>query len=286
MALRVPEHRPSLRRAVVRSKALRPPVAILGVRVSTLSLTETVDTVVSWGRGNRPATGPRTVFATTVHGLIEAWRDDSFRAVLDMADIVTADGMPLVWLGRARTGRNLERVCGPDLMLAVCEATSAAPVRHFFYGGAPGVAERLAALLGRRFAGLRVAGWYSPPFRALTDDERRGVVSLINESGADVIWVGLGNPKQERWATETRSALQAKVVLTVGAAFDFHAGIVARAPAFLQRAGLEWAFRLWQEPRRLWRRYLVYNPLFVALVLAESIGVWRPPVGDPKSGSE
>jgi len=167
----------------------------------------------------------------------------------------------------------MERVCGPSLMLRVCQASAALPIRHFFYGGVPGVGERLAATLRGRFAGLQVAGWYCPPFRSLTEVEKRDVAARINSAQTDIVWVGLGTPKQERWAAEMRSRLAARVIITVGAAFDFHTGRVKRAPSFLQSAGLEWAFRLWQEPRRLWKRYVYNNPVFLWLALLQLAGL-------------
>jgi len=248
------------------------PVEILGVPVSTLSLADTVRRVVAWALSPE-ADRARVVCATTVHGLMEGWRDPGFRRILAEAAIVAADGMPLVWFGSLQGHVGMERVCGPTLMLRVCEASAALPIRHFFYGGVPGVGERLAATLGERFAGLQVAGCYCPPFRSLTEGEKQDVAARIDSAGTDIVWVGLGTPKQERWAAEMRSRLAAKVIITVGAAFDFHTGRVKRAPLFLQSAGLEWAFRLWQEPRRLWRRYVYNNPVFLWLALLQLAGL-------------
>ncbi len=250
------------------------PVEILGVPVSTLPLAETVRRVVDWALAPE-ADRARVVCATTVHGLMEGWRDPGFRTILAEAAMVTADGMPLVWLGSLQGHAGMERVCGPSLMLRVCEASAGLPIRHFFYGGVPGVGERLAATLGDRFAGLQVAGWYCPPFRSLTAGEKQDVAAKIDGAGTDIVWVGLGTPKQERWAAEMRSRLATKVIITVGAAFDFHTGRVKRAPLFVQSAGLEWAFRLWQEPRRLWRRYVYNNPAFLWLALLQLAGFKR-----------
>ena len=255
------------------------PVEILGVPVSTLSLADTVRRVVDWALSPE-ADRARVICATTVHGLMEGWRDPGFRGILAEAAIVTADGMPLVWLGSLQGHVGMERVCGPTLMLRVCEASAALPIRHFFYGGGSGVGERLSATLGERFAGLQVAGWYCPPFRSLTEGETQGVAGRIDSAGTDIVWVGLGTPKQERWAAEMRSRLAAKVIITVGAAFDFHTGRVKRAPLFLQSAGLEWAFRLWQEPRRLWRRYAYNNPVFLWLAVLQLAGLKKVANGD------
>jgi N-acetylglucosaminyldiphosphoundecaprenol N-acetyl-beta-D-mannosaminyltransferase len=254
-------------------------VGILGVAVSTLSMGDTVDRIIGWALRPVEAEGPRYVCATTVHGLMEARRDPSFRRILNRG-LITPDGMPLVWLARWRGHHRAERVYGPSLMLEVCRASAMRGIRHFFYGGAPGVAERLGDNLGARFPGLSVAGSYCPPFRPLTPFEVGEAAERINEVNADVVWVGLGTPRQERWINSVRSRLRAKVMLSVGAAFDFHTGRVKQAPPFLQRSGLEWAFRLAQEPRRLWRRYLYNNPVFVLLSLVELIGLKNFPVSD------
>jgi len=169
----------------------------------------------------------------------------------------------------------VSRVYGPDLMLALCEESKEKGYRHFFYGGAEGVADELAASLTERYPGLQVAGTYSPPFRPLTEDEDQQVVDLINRSGADIVWVGLGTPKQDFWVADHVGRLEAPVLLAVGAAFDFHSGRKRQAPRWMQRAGLEWLFRLLTEPRRLWYRYLVLNPLFIALVTLQLLGLRR-----------
>jgi N-acetylglucosaminyldiphosphoundecaprenol N-acetyl-beta-D-mannosaminyltransferase len=176
----------------------------------------------------------------------------------------------------------MTRVFGPDLMIEVCRRSTqpANPLRHFFYGGSPGVAAELATRLTERFVGLAAVGCMSPPFRELAEDEVLAIADTINRSGADVVWVGLGTPKQERWAAAMRSRLHAKVLVTVGAAFDYHTGRLRRAPPLMQRAGLEWAYRLAQQPGRLWRRYLINNPLFVVLAAAELLGLAK--FGEPR----
>jgi N-acetylglucosaminyldiphosphoundecaprenol N-acetyl-beta-D-mannosaminyltransferase len=158
-------------------------------------------------------------------------------------------------------------------MLALCERSVGRGYRHFFYGGAEGVPERLAASLQQRFPGLLVVGTYSPPFRPLTSEEDVQVVQMINEAAPDVVWVGLGSPKQDQWMAAHVGQLAAPVLIGVGAAFDFHAGRKKQAPLWMQRSGLEWLFRLLTEPRRLWRRYLISNPKFVFLVLAQVLGL-------------
>jgi N-acetylglucosaminyldiphosphoundecaprenol N-acetyl-beta-D-mannosaminyltransferase len=190
--------------------------------------------------------------------------------------------MPLVWLGRAAVGPHVDRVYGPDLMLACCERSRALGYRHYFYGGAPGVADKLAARLSARFPGLVVCGTFSPPFGKLSPEEDEAIVRRINEAHADIVWVGLSTPKQERWMDQHRDRLDAPVLIGVGAAFDFHAGLKRQAPRWIQRSGLEWLFRLLTEPRRLWRRYLRNNPEFAWRLLLQSAGIvryelpWRP----------
>lgn len=259
-----------------------PPVSVLGVSVATLDAGACADLVVRWAAERGPSSEARYVCATSVHGIVEGWRHPEFRRILRGAALVCPDGMPLVWVGRLKGRRHMTRTCGPDLMLDVCRRSTGTGVRHFFYGGALGVPERLALELGRICPGLLVAGCHSPPFGDLADDERAGVAERINATAAGIVWVGLGTPRQERWAAAMAPRLHARVIVTVGAAFDYHTGRLRRAPSPLQRAGLEWAYRLAQQPRRLWRRYLSNNPLFVVLATAELLGWLR--IGDARDG--
>jgi N-acetylglucosaminyldiphosphoundecaprenol N-acetyl-beta-D-mannosaminyltransferase len=183
--------------------------------------------------------------------------------------------MPLVWLSRWHGAREVSRVYGPDLMLAFCERSVGKGYRHYFYGGAEGVPERLADRLCRRFPGLVVAGTYSPPFRALSDAEDAALVERVNAARPDLVWVGLSTPKQERWMAAHRAKLEAPMLIGVGAAFDFHAGLKPQAPRWIQRSGFEWLFRTLSEPRRLGRRYAYIVPMFSLLVLSQEIGVRR-----------
>jgi N-acetylglucosaminyldiphosphoundecaprenol N-acetyl-beta-D-mannosaminyltransferase len=174
-----------------------------------------------------------------------------------------ADGQPLVWAMRS-LGHEASRVYGPTLMLRYCERCSEQGTRMFLYGGRNrGALVQLVDSLRHRYPGIRIVGGHSPPFRPSTEQEENAIVAEINRSGADVVWVGVGQPKQEEWMARMRDRLDAPVLIGVGAAFDFHAGLVPQAPAWMQRGGLEWAYRLVQEPRRLWRRYARYNPRFV-----------------------
>jgi N-acetylglucosaminyldiphosphoundecaprenol N-acetyl-beta-D-mannosaminyltransferase len=240
---------------------------ILGVGVSAINMEIAVGTIDEWISRQEP----HYVCVTGVHGVMESWRDEELRRVHNSAGLVTPDGMPLVWLSRQMGFCQVERVYGPDLMLAVCEHSAKRGHSQFFYGGAPGVAETLASRLQSRFPGLRVAGVYSPPFRALSPEEDAAVVECINAAAPDLVWVGMSTPKQERWMSEHRAELKAAVLIGVGAAFDFHAGLKRQAPRWMQNSGLEWLFRLVSEPRRLWRRYLVNNPWFLWLVFLQNL---------------
>jgi len=202
-----------------------------------------------------------------MHGITETQYDPSFKQMLNSADLVVADGMPLVWLGRWHGHAMRRRVYGPELMEIFCRETGAL-YRHYFYGGGPGVAERLAEILRQRY-GVRTAGTWSPPFRPLTEEEKVEVARRIEAAAPDVVWVGLSTPKQERWMYEHRSRLSVPLMAGIGAAFDFVAGTKKQAPAWVRESGLEWLFRLAQEPRRLWRRYLVMGSKFVWNVALE-----------------
>jgi len=248
-----------------------PRVNILGVGISAINMDMALDTIHQWiSRRKR-----HYVCVTGVHGVMESQRDEQLRRIHNAAGLVTPDGMPLVWLSRLKGFKQVERVYGPDLMLALCARSAKRNYRHFLYGGADGVPELLEKKLKRRFPRLQLVGTCSPPFRPLTTEEDIQIVQMINGSNPDIVWVGLSTPKQERWMAEHVNRLTASVLIGVGAAFDFHAGLKQQAPRWMQRGGLEWLFRLVTEPQRLWRRYLVNNPLFVLLVLAEAVGIRR-----------
>jgi N-acetylglucosaminyldiphosphoundecaprenol N-acetyl-beta-D-mannosaminyltransferase len=212
----------------------------------------------------------RLVHFTNVHMLIEGVMNREFGDILKSADLNFPDGMPLVWLGRRANKADFSRVCGPEFMPAFCKATAHLGYRHFFYGGAPGTAEAVIEALQRDTPHLQIAGHYTPPYRPLTAEEDREVCARINQSEADVVWVCLGCPAQEKWMYEHRDKLNAPVLLAVGAAFDFVAGRMERAPKLLRENGLEWLYRLVKEPRRLWRRYLVYNAFFLYFMLKDA----------------
>jgi N-acetylglucosaminyldiphosphoundecaprenol N-acetyl-beta-D-mannosaminyltransferase len=221
----------------------------------------------------------------TVHSLVESTKDRSLAAAFASAQMVCTDGMPLVWVARRRGATTAERVAGPDVMLALCDRGRAAGLRHYLVGGGPGTAEILAERLGARFPGLDIAGTSAPPFRPLTRAEDDDLVDRINSSGASVVWIGLGAPKQELWAADHEARLHAPLVLPVGAAFDFHSGRLRRAPAWLRRFGLEWLFRVAMEPRRLARRYIKTNAQFLYLIAREEFARRRIGRSGRTSGS-
>jgi len=239
----------------------------IGVRVHAVQIQEVVARMEQWIRERR---GAHSIAATSMHGMVEAQHDPEFGRILNSTDLVVPDGMPLVWLARSRGYPLPGRVYGPDLMLAFCEKADRTH-RHFFYGGEPGVPERLAESLKYRFPGMQTVGVYSPPFRRLSAREDEEVVALITRAAPDVLWVGLGTPKQERWMFEHAHRLQVPVLVSVGAAFDLLSGRRKQAPRWLRHHGLEWLFRLLQEPRRLWRRYLLYGPRFIAYVALDRL---------------
>jgi N-acetylglucosaminyldiphosphoundecaprenol N-acetyl-beta-D-mannosaminyltransferase len=187
--------------------------------------------------------------------------------------MVTPDGMPLVWLGKQAGHAHVDRVYGPDLMLAIMEKSQKEGYRHYFYGGADGVPELLKQKLQEKFPTIQVVGTYSPPFRPLSPEEDQQIVEMINETNPDIVWIGLSTPKQERWMSSHVGRISAPVMIGVGAAFDFHAGLKSQAPRFIQRSGFEWLYRLVTEPKRLWKRYLVNNPLFIIGIVQQKLGL-------------
>lgn len=248
-----------------------PRTNVLGVGISAINMRLALETIRSWIRSS----DRQYVCVTGVHGVMESQRDESIRQAHNEAGMCTPDGMPMVWLSRIQGQNHVSRVYGPDLMAACCEMSAADGFRNYFYGGAEGVAERLGDRLCQRFSGLSVAGSYSPPFRELTESEDAEIIERINDSRADIVWVGLSTPKQERWMRAHRDRLDAPVLIGVGAAFDFLAGIKKQAPAWMQRSGLEWLYRMLSEPRRLGPRYLINNPLFIWKLAGQVVGVRR-----------
>lgn len=231
---------------------------ILGTGVDPTSYAAATDQVLSWAKNNES----RYVCIANVHVVMEAYDSPAFRSQVNAADLVTPDGMPLVWELR-RSGHPAQtRVYGPDLMTSVVEAAVVENVPVGLFGGKPEVLSELAIRLKARFPALLIGYQHSPPFRELSAEEDERIVCDINQSGVRILFVGLGCPRQEMWMAEHAGKVKA-VMIGVGAAFDFHAGAVRQAPGWMQNVGLEWVFRLSLEPRRLWRRYLYHNPRFI-----------------------
>jgi N-acetylglucosaminyldiphosphoundecaprenol N-acetyl-beta-D-mannosaminyltransferase len=246
-------------------------VNIVGVGVSAIDMHQALETIAGWIERHER----QYVCVTGVHGVMESQRNETLRNIHNRAGLVTPDGMPMVWLSRLHGHAHVQQVCGTDLMLACCERSVTTGYRHFFYGGGNGVAQRLVDRLRRRLPGLTVVGLHTPPFRPLTAAEDDAIVVEINAADPDIVWVGLSTPKQEWWMDAHRDRLRASVLIGVGAAFDFHAGLKKRAPRWMQQGGLEWLFRLAAEPRRLWRRYLRNNPAFLWHVLLQTARITR-----------
>ncbi|MGI9584223.1 MAG: WecB/TagA/CpsF family glycosyltransferase [Acidimicrobiia bacterium] len=221
---------------------------------------------------DRPADVATVVAVCNVHSVMTARTNGRVAEALGSAEIATSDGVPLVWAIRWTARPEQQRVYGPELMRRTIAGSADSGLTHFFYGSTPETLEALSDSFAKIAPEAAVVGSYSPPFRAMTDDEHSEVMQTIRDSGADVVWVGLGMPKQELWMHSVRSELPGVALVGVGAAFDFIAGTKKEAPAWIQRAGLEWLFRLGQEPRRLWRRYLFNNPLFVLLLARQIVG--------------
>lgn len=245
-------------------------------RVTTRVLVTPVDvtdwqtaaaTIVRWAQGRES----RYVCLCNVHSLVTAAENPRFADALRRADLVAPDGAPVAWLMRRLGHRKQQRISGPDLMLQVCEHATAGDVSIYLLGSLPGTLAMLQSRLQGKYPGLRIAGAYSPPFRDPTAAEDRALVEAINAADAGVLFVGLGCPKQEQWMLDHRTRVNA-VMIGVGAAFDFHAGTLKRAPAWMQERGLEWLHRLFQEPRRLWRRYMRTNIAFAWLGARQ---LWR-----------
>jgi len=231
---------------------------VLGSFINACSWRSAINTIHRWGAARES----RYVCICNVHSLITARKDEKFRKILDEADMATPDGMPVAWMMRKLGFPLQERINGPDLMWKYCAQAAQRNEPVYLYGNTPKTLASLTARLHMAFPNLQIAGTFSPPFRALTEREDANIVSEINASGARVVFVSLGCPKQEMWMAEHRGRIKA-VMIGVGAAFDYHAGTIQRAPLWMQQRGLEWLYRLCSEPRRLWKRYLVTNTQFV-----------------------
>lgn len=253
---------------------------ILHVPVDVQTFQQAIDQLAAWLQGG----APRFVSTCTVYTLMVAQDDPAAMRALQHADMVTTDGMPLVWLQKQAGYEDAERVYGPDLFLALCARTESLHARHFLLGGSPGVGEKLAQVLQSKYPGIEIAGFEAPAVSSSGEVDPQ-LVERLNASGAQVVWVGLGSPKQDLWMDVYRAHLRAPLLVGVGAAFDFLTGTKKQAPRWMMRAGLEWLFRLVSEPRRLWKRYLVYNTRFVCAILIDRIRTGLQQRADSTGGS-
>lgn len=248
----------------------RPPCAnVLGVGLHALDLRGAVELVeenVLEGRKGY-------VCITGVHGVMEAYRDPEFRGIVDRAVLVAPDGMPTVWVGRLQGYGQMRRVFGPDLMLEVCHRSVKQGFTHFLYGGKAGIANQLRDRLCRWFPGIRVVGTFTPPFRPLIPQEQAELEDDIARLNPDIIWVGLSTPKQERFMADNIDHFACRVMIGVGAAFDFHTGKLQDSPDWVKHAGLQWLHRLCQDPSRLWKRYLINNSAFLLQIVLQLTGL-------------
>jgi len=260
----------------LRTAPTRPPRAnVLGVGVHALNLPSALDFIEASIANGRKG----YVCVTGVHGVMEAQRSPRLRAVLDNALLVTPDGMPTVWVGRLQGHRKMGRVFGPDLMRELCARSVKNGFRHFLYGGTQGTATKLRMHLEERFPGIQIAGTYTPPFRPLSQQERERLRNAVAELKPHVIWVGLSTPKQEYFMADAIDELDCRIMVGVGAAFDIHTGQLRDAPAWMKSMGMQWMHRLFQEPRRLWKRYLINNPAFLISLLLQFCGVEKYQLG-------
>ena len=249
---------------------------VLGVRISKTSYAEVVGLCRRWIEDRHAgAAAGRFICVTSVHGIVTALRQPALKEILNRADVATPDGMPVVWALRSFGAKGQQRVYGPDLMLALCQQAAQSGHRIFLYGSREETLGKLRTRLADLYPGIRIAGSWAPPFRELSAEEDANCARMIHESGADLVFVGISTPKQELWMARQVERLPGVVLVGVGAAFDFHAGVVRQAPRWMQRHGLEWLFRLYMEPARLWRRYLLETPVFLPLWAMQKIGLYR-----------
>jgi len=244
-------------------------INVLGVGLSELNLDLAVEKVLHAIEHKQKG----YICVSGVHGVSEAQADQEFKDILNKAFLNTPDGMPMVWFGKWHGSKIMERVYGPDLMLRMCEASEEVPIKHYFFGGGDGIADKLKASLQQRFPFLHVVGTKTPPFRPLNAEEDKELIEEVAQLKPDIIWVGLSTPKQERFMSAYLDRLDTTLMFGVGAAFDFHAGLIPQAPSWMQKSGLEWFYRLCKEPKRLWKRYLKNNPVFLVRAAAQLTGL-------------
>jgi N-acetylglucosaminyldiphosphoundecaprenol N-acetyl-beta-D-mannosaminyltransferase len=236
-------------------------VNILGIPVYDGDIPSATDIVLNTcsdlGRGNR------RISATGAHGLVDSKSDPHLARILRSCFLNLPDGMPSVWIGRLKRAKKIKRCYGPDFFASVLSASASLPIKHFFCGGNQGVAEELKRSVRKKFINENVVGTFCPPFAGVDDYDYQAIADKINETRADIVWIGMSSPKQEKFAERLASFTDVQFVVTVGAAFDFHTDRVKQAPRFIQNIGMEWLFRLVTEPRRLYKRYFRIVPLFI-----------------------
>jgi N-acetylglucosaminyldiphosphoundecaprenol N-acetyl-beta-D-mannosaminyltransferase len=238
---------------------------VLGVGISITNIAKAVDEIQGWIERHEP----HYICVTGVHGVMESQKNADLKRIHNQSGLTVPDGMPMVWVGHLKRYPNIERVYGPDLMMEICKISLRKGYSHFFYGGEEGVAKKLQENLEEKFPGIHIVGTYTPPFRSLNKQEEAELIEKIAKAKPDLFWVGLSTPKQEHFMANYLPRLNTKVMIGVGAAFDIHTGRIKDAPQWVKKMGLQWAHRLGQEPRRLWKRYLYNNPKFVYLFLKE-----------------
>lgn len=241
---------------------------ILNVNIYDHNISSIVETIINKCNNN---VKNQLLSATGAHGLITAKKDKSFYNILNNFNYNIPDGMPNVWIGRLKGAKHIERCYGPDFFKETMIKTAELNIKHFFCGGKEGVAEELKLACEKKFNNYNVVGTFSPPFREMDENELRDLAKNINSLGVNILWIGLSTPKQEKFAYNLAKFTNVNFICTVGAAFDFHTDKVKQAPAYIQRIGMEWFFRLLMEPKRLWRRYFEIVPLFIFYNLLEII---------------
>ena len=242
---------------------------ILGVGVSAINMPQALQAIEGW----MDARTPQYVCVTPAHAVMECHDHPELKSIYNQSGLTTPDGMSIVWLLKLFGFSHVDRVYGPDLMLEVCRSSQDKGYKHYFYGGAPGVADQLAEKLLKRFPELKIVGLESPPFRELTGAENQEMIKRIQSAAPDIVWVGIGSPRQEKWMSRHLKDLGVPVLIGVGAAFDFLSGNKPQAPRWVQRSGMEWFYRLLSEPRRLWKRYMLNYPRFIVLVCMQLLGI-------------